>query len=142
MAVTLSTALRQFMMDTGVNSAFDTTGILELHDGTRPSTADTTASGTNTLVSITLPSNVWLDPSTGGTTSKNGTWSSASAALSGTTTWGRFKLSTDSGTTGTTDRRLDFNVGTSGADCNLTTTGIIAGSPVTVNTATLTTPAQ
>lgn len=142
MAVTLSTALRQFMMDFGINSAFDTTGQLELHDGSRPTTADTTASGTNTLVAIVLPTNAFLDPSTGGTMSKQGTWATASAALSGTATWGRFKLAGDSGTTGTSDRRLDFNVGTSGADCNLTTTAIIAGSPVTINTASITTPAS
>ena len=142
MAITLSTALRQYMMDFGINSAFDTTGLLEFHDGTRPTTADTTATGTNTLATITLPANAFLDPSTAGTMSKAGTWTTAAASLSGTATWGRFKLTTDSGVTGTTDRRMDFNIGTSGADMNVTATAITSGAPITINSCAITTPAQ
>lgn len=142
MAVIISTALRQFGCDSGFNSAFDATGILELHDGTRPQNADQTATGTNILASITLPPNVFADPSTAGVMTNSAPFTTAGALQSGTTTWGRMKLSADSGQTGTTDRRLDFSVGTSGADMNLTTTAIVSGNPVTINSMTITMPNQ
>lgn len=140
MAITISTALATYAADHGYNSAFDTNGILEFHDGQRPTTADTTATGTNTLASITLPANVFIDPSVAGVMTKNGVWATSAAAANGNATWFRFKLTTDSGTTGTGDIRLDGNVGTSGADMTMSTTAVTQGSPITVNTFTATVP--
>lgn len=143
MSLTLSTALRQYMMDLGINSGFDTTGVLELHDGTRPINADTTAAGTNILASINLPTKAFISPSTNGIMQKSAAaWAAAAAAANGTATWFRLKLAADSGTTGTTDRRLDGNVGTAGADLVMSSTSIILGLPVTVNQFTVTTPAS
>lgn len=140
MAITLSSLLAQFMMDNGLNSAFDTTGVLEFRDGTRPATADTTPSGTNLLASFALPAKVFASPSTLGVMNNANPFSTAAAALNGTATWFRFKLSTDTGTTGTVDRRLDGNLGSSGADINMSSTTIIAGLPVTVTSVQITTP--
>jgi hypothetical protein len=142
MAVTLSTALRTFMLDSAFTPAFNTTGQLNLYAGTRPTTADTTASGSTLLATITLPAAPWVSPSVAGVSTKNGTWTTSSALANGTASWARMQLSTDSGNTGTTDRRMDMNVGTTGSDLNMTTTQITTGSPVTVNTFTVTLPSQ
>jgi|SRR5579872_241107 len=141
MATSWSTGARTADLNTGFVSMFNTTGILELRDGARPATADTTPSGTNLLASISLPASPFA-AAVAGVTQKQGTWSTSSATQSGNATWGRIKLSADAGTTNTTDIRCDFNIGTAGSDLNLSTTQIVATNPVTITSASVTQPPQ
>lgn len=129
MALSLSQTLANALLDTGMNTIFDS-GILEIRDGTRPANADTAATGT-VLVSITLPADSF-NAASGGTITKAGTWQDASADATGTATWFRLKQSTDVPGTNTTEERLDGDVGTSGSDLNLSTTTINITDQVTI----------
>src|SRR5215207_1386415 len=104
MAIRLSTALRNVILDSGFQAVFDS-GILEIRDGTIPTNADTAPTGT-VLASITLPAD-WIAAASAGAVAKAGTWSDASADATGTPTWFRIRQSGDAGTTNTTDERLD-----------------------------------
>lgn len=77
-----------------------------------------------------------------GVLSKSGTWSFNGIAV-GTAGWFRFKQSAlDDNTLSTTLARLDGSIATSGADMNLSNISITVGSPVTVDTLTITMPAS
>ena len=134
MAIGLSTAAANALLDSGINTTFNS-GTLEIRDGTRPGDADTAPTG-SVLCAITLPADCFNTAASGAIT-KLGTWQQASAAGTGTATWFRVKQSGDAGTTNTIDERIDGDVGTSGSDLNLSTTTINNGDQVTINTFTL-----
>jgi len=83
----------------------------------------------------------WGAPSAG-TVSKSGVWS-FNGANAGTAGWFRIKASAaDADGASTTAVRLDGSVAVSGADMNLSNTVIAIGAPTTIDSLTVTMPAQ
>ncbi len=113
-----STALTISILDslwnTGAGQSFADSAILEIRSGTRPVSADTAPTGT-VLASMTLPADA-MGATSGHTCTFIGTWSDPSADATGTASWFRMKRSGDSGTTNTTDKRID-------GDCGITASG-------------------
>lgn len=142
--VQLSTAARNSILDgtAGLGTMFDS-GILEIRNGTQPTEADDTATGT-LLASITLPADSFAAAASGAI-AKAGTWQDTSANADGTATWFRIKQSADAGTDNTTDERLDGDISTVAAgtgDLQLDNTSILTGQQVTISTFTITQPAS
>lgn len=129
MALGLSTAAANALLDAGINTTFNS-GVLEIRDGTRPADADTAPTGT-VLVSITLPADCFAAAASG-TIVKSGTWQDTSADATGTASWFRMRQSGDLGTTNTTDERIDGDVAASGSDLNLSTVAINITDQVTI----------
>lgn len=142
MALKFSTALANSVLDNWLNSgagqSFGDSAILEIRSGSRPADPDTAPTGT-VLASITLPADAFAVAASKAI-AKAGTWQDASADATGTASWFRIKRSGDAGTTNTTDKRLDGDVGTSGSDLNLDTVSIVATQPVTITGFTLSYP--
>ena len=145
MALGFSTALAGAFLDAmangGTTQSFWDSGILEWRSGTRPVTADTAPSG-SLLASATLPADAFA-AAAAHAISFIGTWSDSSADATGTASWFRIKRSGDSGTTNTTDKRLDGDIGAtgSGADMELNNTSIAITQVVSVATYTHSLPA-
>jgi hypothetical protein len=134
MAVKHSTPLKNFSIDSGFGSAFDTTGRLNIYTGAQPATPDTAASGT-LLGTLTLSADAFA-VSSGGSASIN-TVTSATAVASGTAGWFRFFRTGDtapgSAGNGTTDRRMD---GTIGTDMTIDNAAVVSGGTLAVSTFT------
>jgi hypothetical protein len=127
MATRLNTQCRTDLLDTGIDTAFDS-GVFEIRTGTQPAAATDAATGTQ-LVSITLPADAFGAVSSGAM-AKAGTWQ-GTAGASGTAGWCRLRNSGDT-------VRID---GAVGAELTLDNTSISSGGTVTINTATVTMPA-
>lgn len=143
MAVRLSTGLRNKVQDSGFADAFDTTGRINIYTGSQPSNANDAASGTLlgtlTLASDSIPSGASTGVLTFGTIT-----SDTSADASGTAGWGRIYRTGDtapSSSAGTSDRRLDFAISTSGSDVNFDTVTFVAGGTIAITSLTVTLPA-
>jgi hypothetical protein len=128
MATRISTQCRTNLLDTGIDTDFDS-GVLEIRTGTQPAAATDAATGT-LLVSISLPADAFGAPASG-QMAKSGTWS-ASASNSGTAGWFRLRNAGDT-------VRID---GAVGAELTLDNTSISSGGTVTINTCTITMPAS
>lgn len=120
------------LMDILNNSA------MYIYSGSRPASADNQATGT---LLATIP-NLSFGSSSNAVLSKNPaeTWT-ALASSSGTAGWGC--LVEGGGTPGnasTTEARIFFTVGTSGAECNLNTTALVASGAFSVNSCSFTFP--
>lgn len=144
MAVRLSTGLRTFVADSGIATAFDTTGRINIYTGSQPATADTAASGT-LLGTLTLASDS-AGAAVSGVVTFNTITSDTSADASGTAGYARFYRTGDTapGSTGngTTDRRLDCAISTSGSDINFDTVTFVAGGTIAISSLTITQPAS
>lgn len=127
-------------------------GVLRIYTGSQPTTADAAATGT-LLLEITESAGAFVagafanglefGAASSGSISKSSseTWSD-SGITSGTAGWWRFCANAaDAGSASTTLARIDGNVGTSGADLNMSTVSIVAGAPYTITTFTLNLPA-
>ena len=112
-----------------ITTAISTSGLLSIYTGTQPTNPDTALSG-NTLLAQLALSSTFAPGSSAGVLTAN-TITSATAGNTGTATWGTL---TTSGAT----RKVDFSVGTSGADLNLNTTSIVSGASVSVTSLTIT----
>jgi hypothetical protein len=138
MALRLSTALRNEVLDNGLNATFNGHR-LDIYSGSQPTTADTAPTGT-LLCTITLPADVFSAAS-GGTISKSGVWS-GTASATGTAGYARLRRTTDAGTTNTTDIRIDGTLGTTGTDFIIDNASIQSGATITVSSFSFTLPAQ
>lgn len=106
------------------------------------STGTLTATYANMASGVTAVNGLTFAAATGGTVSKSGTWSFSGVAV-GTAGWFRLKASVnDAGALSTTAVRLDGSVATSGADMNLSNISVVVSAPNTVDSFTLTFPAQ
>jgi hypothetical protein len=128
MALQYSTTLRNNQVDQ-IESTIGSAPKLRILTGSPPANCASAQTGT-LLVEITLPTD-WLAPASGGTVSKNGTWS-ATASASGTA--GYFRIVDASGTT----CHMQGTVGTSGADMTIDNTSINSGQTVTVTSFSIT----
>lgn len=140
MAERLSTALRNGQAD-AIGDDFDS-GFLDIYTGSQPASPDDAPTGT-LLASIPLPADAYA-AAAAGAVAKNGTWQDTSADATGIAGWYRFRTAADGGGSSTTLKRFDGSVTATGGggDLTLDSTNITAGQTVTINTATITQPAQ
>jgi hypothetical protein len=137
MAVRTSTGLKNFALDSGLATAFDTTGRINVYTGAQPATADTAASGT-LLGTLTLSSDSFAAASSGAI-AINSVTSDTSADATGTAGYVRFYRTGDtapgSAGNGTTDRRLDLLIGT---DISIDNASVVTGGTIALSAYTLT----
>ena len=129
MALQYSVTVRNAKLD-AVETAIGASAVLKIRSGTAPANCAAADAGT-VLATINLPSD-WMDAATGGTKSKAGTWTDASADATGTA--GHFRLYASDGTTG----HAQGTVVTSGIDMIVDNTSFAAGQSFTVTAFTLT----
>ena len=127
-------------------------GILFIYSGSQPANADSAETGTK-LVEITLSSGAF-SPETAtnglefkqeisGVLSKNSleAWSGVASAT-GTAGWFRFYDNNEDTGADTTACRFDGSVGTSGAQLTVSSTSIVSGATITVDSFDVTLPAN
>lgn len=105
--------------------------LLRIYDGTKPATADT-AVGAQVLLAELTCNATFAPAASGGVLTLNSITQDSSANATGTASW--FRLVKSDGTTVV----MDGTVGTSGADLNLASTAIAAGTAVSVTSFVLT----
>lgn len=137
MAVRFSTGLKTFALDSGLGTAFDTTGRINVYTGAQPATADTAASGT-LLGTLTLSADAFAAASAGAI-AINSVTSDTSADATGTAGYVRFYRTGDtapgSAGNGTTDRRMDLLIAT---DISIDNASIVTGGTIALSGFTLT----
>ena len=129
MALQYSVTVRNAKLD-AVETAIGASAVLKIRSGSAPANCAAADAGT-VLATISLPSD-WMDAATGGTKSKAGTWTDASADATGTA--GHFRLYASDGTT----CHAQGTVGTSGTDMIVDSTSFTSGQSFTVTAFTLT----
>lgn len=115
--------LRNTMLDQ-VNAAIGASGLLRIYDGAQPATADTALGAQVKLAELALSATAFAAAGSGSIVI-NAVSDDTSADATGTATWATF-------TTAAGVRVLDVSVGTSGADVNLNSVAISAGSKVSL----------
>lgn len=130
MAMRVSEAARNALLTSIATSA--ASGNLRIYTGSVPADPDTAPSGT-LLVDIVLPGTPF-NAASGGSMSKNGTWSDSSANASGTA--GCFRMIAANSPFYHVDGSVTATGG--GGDLQLDTTTIVATGIVTVTSFTLT----
>jgi hypothetical protein len=126
------TTIRNAMLDT-ITTRAGNAALLRIYDSTgtgRPATGG--AITTQVLLAELTCGTPFAPAASGGVLTLSAITQDASANATGTATWGRI-VKADG-----TSFVLDFNVGTSGSDLNLTTTSIVATQPVSVTSFTIT----
>lgn len=118
--------------DLALNAAFDVlnAGKLRIYDGTQPTDADTALGAQVLLADLALNATAFAAASAGSKVA-NAITSDASADATGTATWGTL-------TTGANVRKMDWSVGTSGANFNMNSVAISAGASVSATGFTIT----
>ncbi len=143
MSLKLSTGLRDGMLDTSPFKTLLDASRLKIYSGAAPATADE-AEGT-LLVSIgSAHADThchFLAAAVAGVLSKDANIWSGVAGASGTASYFRLVVNTDTGVLSTTEIRMQGSVGTSGADINMSSVSIVSGATQTVDTFDLTMPA-
>ena len=129
MALQYSVTVRNAKLD-AVETAIGASAVLKIRSGSAPANCAAADAGT-VLATISLPSD-WMDAATGGTKSKAGTWTDASADATGTA--GHFRLYASDGTT----CHAQGTVGTSATDMIVDSTSFTSGQSFTVTAFTLT----
>jgi hypothetical protein len=153
MALRLSDALRNHMLETGSVEAALALGFLIIYSGSQPASANdastgvrlATISNASGLVGLTFDAIVTV-----GTLPKLAAelWSGIAGAT-GTAGWFRFEeLDTDKATTetsadagGAADKRLDGSIAVSGADLNMSNVSVSTGATQTVTDFNIVQPA-
>ena len=132
MAASYSAAIRRARLD-AITTAAGANALIRIYGGARPATGGT---ATTLLAELTGAATLAAAAtgSDGGTVSMalNDVTQDPSANNGGTATW--FRIVKSDGTTFI----MDGDVGTSGAQLNLTTTAIAAGQPVSISNGTFT----
>jgi hypothetical protein len=144
MALKLSTGLRDGMLDTSPFKTLLDASRLKIYSGSAPATADE-AEGT-LLVSIgsdNADTHCHFEAAAvSGVLSKNSDIWSGVAGATGTASYFRLVVNTDTGVLSTTEIRMQGSVGTSGSDINMSSVSIVNGATQTVDTFDLTFPAS
>lgn len=147
MALRLSTGLRNGMMGTSTLKELLENGTIDIYSGIQPASADSVETGSK-LVTIS---------STSGTAAADGVKFGTAAGVVlgvGAIPWsglcklagiaGYFRFRGSGGTAGssTVEKRMDGNVGVSGADLNLTHTSLSLNTTITIPVFDITQPAE
>ena len=114
---------------TQISTDIGASGFMRWYSGTQPTNPDTALSGNTMLANLALSATAGT--SSGGVFTFNAIASESSADNTGTATFGSFL------TSGAV-RKVDFSIGTSGADLNLNTTSIVAGAQASCSSFTIT----
>ncbi len=146
MALSLSTGLRNGILDANPLNTLLNAGEIRIFSGSAPSLADDTQTGT-LLVTINTSTGSGFDlkfqnTATAGVLSKQiNTWDGV-AVQTGTAGYFRYCASTsDAGGTSTTEVRIQGAVSTSGAELNMSSTSIVSAATTTIDTFDITMPA-
>jgi hypothetical protein len=126
MAIGFVTSLRNARLD-AITAAMGASSLSRIYDGARP----TTGGAATTLLAELANSATFAPAASGGVLTANAITADASANATGTATWGR-------GVTSGGTAVMDWSIGTSGSDMNLTTTAIVATQPVSVTSFVIT----
>jgi hypothetical protein len=145
MALSLSTGLRNDILDTnGLNTLLDN-GEIRIFSGSAPATADDQETGT-LLVTIGTSTGAGFNTAfqltaTAGVISKAAnTWDGVAVAT-GTAGYFRYCANTsDTGLTSTVNLRIQGAVATSGAELNMSSTSITSAATTTIDTFDITMP--
>ncbi len=146
MALSLSTGLRNGILDANPLNTLLAQGEIRIFSGAGPSTADDTQTGT-LLVTINTVTGSGFDLSfkdtavSGVLSKQTNTWDGVAVAT-GTAGYFRYCASTsDGGGTSTTEVRIQGAVSTSGAELNMSSTSITSAATTTIDTFDITMPA-
>ncbi len=126
MAIGFVVSLRNARLD-AITTAMGANSLTRIYDGSRPATGGTAT----TLLAELANSATFAAGASGGVLTANAITQDASANATGTATWGR-------GCTSGGTAVMDWNVGTSGSDMNLTTTAVVITQPVSVTSFVIT----
>lgn len=113
-----------------ISTDIGASGFMRWYSGTQPTNPDTALSGNTMLANLALSATAAPAPS-GGVVTFNAITSESSADATGTATFGSFLTSA-------AVRKVDYTIGTSGADLNLNTTSIVAGAQASCSSFTIT----
>lgn len=144
MSLKLSTGLRDGLLDTSPFRTLLDASRLKIFSGAAPATADE-AEGT-LLVSIgSAHADThchFLAAAVSGVLGKDANVWSGVAGATGTATYFRLVVNTDTGVLSTTEIRMQGTIGTSGADLNMSSVSIVSAATQTIDTFDLTMPAS
>ena len=141
MAVRLSTGARNAILDSGLNTLFDTNGAINIYTGSQPASANDDVSGT-LLATLTFSAD-WIGAASSGTSTLAAITSDTNVDASGTAGWFRiYNVSEAVGGSSTTKKRIDGAIGTSGSDINFNTVTFVAGGTAAISSLTITLPAS
>lgn len=129
----LGAAARNAAVD-AITGTIGASGKLRIYDGTQPTDADTALGAQVLLADLPLSATAFA-ASSGGSASANAITTDSAADATGTATWGSFLTSANV-------RKIDFSVGTSGANLNLNSVAITTGAAVAVSAFTMSVPMQ
>ena len=142
MSLKLSTGLRDGLLDTSPFKTLLDASRLKLYSGAPPASADD-AEGT-VLVSIgsdNADTHCHFEAAAvSGVLSKNSDIWSGVAGATGTATYFRLVVNTDTGVLSTSEIRMQGTIGTSGADLNMSSVSIVNLATQTIDTFDLTMP--
>jgi hypothetical protein len=138
MAFQVSTALRNYMLDSGSFKAAMDLGFLKIYEGTVPADADAALDTAGLLCTLSVDGLgtglTWEASAVSGVLSKttSETWQGQNTD-SGTATFFRFVQPADTGAASTTELRVQGTVGLVGAELNLSSVTLTIGAVQTVN---------
>lgn len=127
MSKQFSVAVRNARLD-AIESTIGTAPLLRIYSGTKPTDCATALSGNTLLSEITLPSD-WLAAASGGSKSKSGTWTDASADNTGTASF--YRIYDSAGTTCHEQGTVTATGG--GGDLTVDNTSFAAGQSFTIS---------
>lgn len=137
----MTTFLANFILDSGLNTAFDTTGIIDGRTGAAPTNAGDALTGT-VLYTIPMAAAAFGAAAGAVLTGSSVPWTDTSADASGTVGYAVMRLSGDA-TTGSADgtlKRILLTVGAGSGEMNHDTLTITAAQQVSVTSFTFTQP--
>ena len=120
-------------------------GFIDIYAGSVPATADASIGAATLLCTISSSASgvglLFDTVSSGGVFTKSGTqvWSGTNVA-SGTASFFRFRLGSDTGASSTSQWRLQGDISTSGSDLNMASTALTVSALTTISTFAITTP--
>lgn len=147
MGMKISTGLAKAMLDTGSLKTNLTGMKLKIYGGSEPATADASLGGATLLCTISDNSGAgalsFEANAVANTIQKlaSQTWSGVNAA-SGTATFCRLELASDTGGSSTTEIRVQGDVGVAGKFLNLSSTALTAAATQTVDFLSISMPTQ
>ena len=131
MAIKMSVTVRNARLD-AIEVAIAASAVLKIRT-LAPPTNITDADAGTVLATLVLPSD-WMNPASGGSKTKLGTWQDAAADAAGTA--GHFRIYAADGTTQHLQGTVTATAG--GGDLELDNTVLAVGQQVTITTFTLT----
>lgn len=142
MVVRLSTGLRNLILDSGLATAFDTDGRINIYTGAQPADADSDVSGT-LLATLAFAADSVTAGASSGTLTFAAITSDTNVDASGTAGWARvYDNSETVGGASTTKKRIDLDIGEGSGSLSFDETAFVAGGTAAISSFTVTLPAS